>query len=154
LETLILSDFDPKYEAQLANQRKRSLQTACIVARLSEEFRGKDTVVLDLTEVTPIVDFFVITTGTNPRQMVALTEEVRKVLKSQGSLSRSLEGEAGNTWILQDYGDVVLHVFHPDARLLYDLESLWADAPRVDWKALAKSLPAAALSAAAKATVS
>lgn len=119
----------------LETQRARSLQDACRCAQIAEEFRGRDTVVLDLTEVTPIVDFFVITTGINPRQMVALAEEARVQMKTRGNLSQGLEGTHDSTWLLQDYGDIVLHVFTAEARDLYDLEHLWADGKKVDWRA-------------------
>lgn len=119
----------------LETQRQRSLQDACRVAQIAEEFRGRDTVVLDLTGVTPIVDFFVITTGINPRQMVALAEETRVQMKARGNLSPGLEGTHDSTWLLQDYGDIVLHVFTAEARDLYDLEHLWADGKKIDWRA-------------------
>jgi ribosome-associated protein len=115
-------------------QRQRSLDDACRVAQIAEEFRGRETTVLDLTEVTPIFDYFVITTGANPRQMFALAEEVRQVMKSKGNRCLGTEGEAGNQWLVQDYGDIILHVFQPEARTLYDLERLWADAKRIDWR--------------------
>lgn len=91
---------------------------------------------LDLTEVTPIADYFVIATGTSGRQMRALAEEVDRVLREYGSRPVGVEGKDDSQWILHDFGDIVLHVFSPDARKLYDLEHLWADAPRVDWKAV------------------
>jgi ribosome-associated protein len=98
--------------------------------------RGKETLVLDLTEVTPIVDYFVISTGSSGRQMRAVADEVRRIMRSTGSRPRSVEGENDANWILHDFGDIVLHVFSPAARKLYDLEHLWADAPRVDWKSV------------------
>lgn len=125
LETLAISE----------DQRQRSLEAACHCARLAEEFRGRETVVLDLTSVTPVFDFFVITTGTNPRQMRALAEEIRQMMKARGSVSLGTEGEGNSNWLLQDYGDIVLHVFTPEAREAYDLERLWADARKIDWRA-------------------
>ncbi|OYW24340.1 MAG: ribosome silencing factor [Planctomycetales bacterium 12-60-4] len=118
----------------LETQRQRSLDDACRCAQIAEEFRGRDIVVLDLTEVTPIFDYFVIATGTNPRQMYALADEIRVVMKAKGSHCHGTEGEATSNWLLQDYGDIVLHVFQPEARQLYDLERLWADAKRVNWR--------------------
>lgn len=115
-------------------QRQRSLEDACWCAKVAEEFRGRDTIVLDLTEVTPIVDYFVITTGVNPRQMRALAEEVRVQMKARGNRSLGAEGDGDNSWILIDFGDIVLHVFQHEARALYDLERLWADAKHVDWR--------------------
>ena len=121
--------------ATLETQRQRSLQDACRCAQIAEEFRGRDTVVLDLTEVTPIVDYFVITTGINPRQMIALAEEARVQLKLRGNVGQGIEGGHNSTWLLQDFGDIVLHVFTAEARDLYDLERLWADGKNVDWRA-------------------
>lgn len=88
-----------------------------------------------MTPVTPIVDFMVITTGTSRRQMIALSDEANRLLKTDNDPGRlGMEGYGESTWVLQDFGDIVLHVFSPEARNLYDLEHLWADAPRVDWK--------------------
>lgn len=116
-------------------QQERSLEHACMAARILDEFRGQDVVVLDLTKVTPIVDYFVMATGTSSRQMRAIGDEVSRVLKREGSRPIGVEGQETGTWILQDYGDIVVHLFTPETRKLYDLEHLWADAPRVDWKA-------------------
>ena len=113
----------------------RSLKAACLCAQAAEDSRGKETLVLDLTDVTRIVDFFVITTGASGRQMNAVAEEVDRVMCTTGSRPRGIEGKKDSNWILHDFGDIVLHVFSPEARKLYDLEHLWADAPRIDWKA-------------------
>lgn len=119
----------------LTPAQTRSLRNACVCAKLADDFRGKDTVVLDLTQITPIADYFVISTGTNPRQLAALVDEVRRMMRARGQRPIGTEGEGGTSWVLQDYGDVVIHAFLPDARDLYDLERLWADAQRVDWRA-------------------
>lgn len=116
------------------SNRHRSLADACLCAQLAEGFRGKETIVLDLTDITPIFDYFVITTGNSPRQLRSLAEEVRMTMKSRGNPPMGEEGDEQSSWILQDYGDVVLHAFLPEARNLYDLEHLWADAKKVDWK--------------------
>jgi ribosome-associated protein len=131
----------------LETQRQRSLDDACRCAQVAEEFRGRETVVLDLTEVTPVFDYFVITSGSNPRQMRALAEEIRLMMKARGNRTHGTEGDGDANWLVQDYGDIVLHVFHPDTRKLYDLESLWADAKRVDWRNVLglTAAPAAAL---------
>ena len=115
---------------------RRSLEDACYIAKVCEEFRGKDTVVLDLTGVTPIMDFFVISTGTSTRQMHAMSDEVRVQMKARGHKPPATEGYEQSTWILQDWGDIILHSFLPDARELYDLEGLWADAKPIDWRAI------------------
>lgn len=93
-----------------------------------------------MTVATPIVDFFIVTTATSGRQMRAIAEEVERLMKTHDSRPRvGVEGRSSETWILQDYGDIVLHVFSPEGRALYDLERLWADAPHVDWAAVAKN---------------
>jgi ribosome-associated protein len=105
-----------------------------LCARIADDYRGKDTVVLDLTEITPIVDYFVISTAANRRQMRAIAEEVDRVLSERGSQRLGIEGYESDSWILQDYGDIVLHIFTAEARAVYDLERLWADARRVEWR--------------------
>ena len=132
----IVSTIAPPTSRQKLRLEK-SLADACQIARLSEEFRGKETVVLDLTAITPIMDFFVITTCNNPRTMSALANEARVQMKARGNSVPNTEGEKVSSWLLQDWGDIVLHVMLPEARALYDLEGLWADARRVDWKAIA-----------------
>lgn len=116
------------------SRKARSLKHACRCAQVAADYRGQNTVVLDLTKVTPIFDYFVVTTGTSPRQMRAIADEVERVLSEEGSSRLGVEGYETSTWILQDYGDVVLHIFTPETRSVYDLEHLWADAPHVDWK--------------------
>jgi ribosome-associated protein len=125
----------PTMPATLTKQQARSLNEACLCAKLAEDFRGRDTVVLDLTAITPIVDYFVISTSTNPRAMTALLDEVRVMMKARGNRPLGTEGaDSASSWQLQDYGDIVVHAFLSEARAMYDLEGLWADAPRVDWK--------------------
>ena len=130
-DELVLPPASPELEAQ----RRHSLDQACQIARIAEEYRGRDIVVLDLTSVTPVFDYFVIASGTNPRQMFALADQVRVTMKSQGNACLGTEGETHSNWLVQDYGDIVLHIFQPETRQLYDLERLWADARKVDWRA-------------------
>jgi ribosome-associated protein len=114
-------------------QAARSLSDALNVARVCDDYRGRDTIILDLTGITPICDYFVITTGSNRRQIHAIADEVNRILKESGSRRMGREGYDQSSWVVQDYGDVVLHVFTPETREIYDLENLWADAPRVPW---------------------
>jgi len=121
--------------SQTTDFGRRSLEDAKQVARICDDYRGRETLVLDLTGITPICDYFVITTGTNRRQIHAIADEVNRVLKASGSSRMGREGYDESSWVVQDYGDVVLHVFTPETRELYDLENLWADAPHVEWEA-------------------
>jgi len=120
---------------------KPSLQHAVMAAKACDDFRGKDIVVLDLTPITAIFDYFVICTATSGRQMSAIAEQVHRSMKEVGSRRYGLEGEKTGTWVLQDYGDIVLHVFSEESRGVYDLEHLWGDAQRVDWQKLVTELP-------------
>lgn len=74
--------------------------------------------------------------------MKSLAAEVDRVLREHGSRPMGVEGQTGANWILHDFGDIVLHVFSPEARKLYDLEHLWADAPHVDWQAMCSKMAA------------
>lgn len=114
--------------------KPEALARAIRCAEIADEFRARDILILDLTSVTPEFDYFVIATGTSRRQMHAVVEEVDKQMKSSGSRRIGVEGYNENQWILQDYGDVVLHVFDEQTRTNYDLERLWGDAERVDWQ--------------------
>ena len=136
-----LPDTNVRLDPRRVAQQERSLQQACTAARVLEDYRGQETLVLDLTAITPIVDYFVITTSTSNRQMRAMADEVNRALKQVGSQRRGFEGGESTTWVLQDYGDIVVHVFTPEGRKLYDLEHLWADAPRIDWKSRVAAAP-------------
>lgn len=115
------------------SQVDENFETARLVARIADDFRGKDILLLDMQPITPIVDFFIVVTATSQRQMKALGEEVARVMKKRGQQRLGEEGTDGDgVWVLQDFGDVVLHVFTPEGRELYDLEGLWADAPRLE----------------------
>ena len=118
-----------------ADLYRRSLGNALLAARCADELRAKDVVVLDMTKIASIVDFFVIATGTSQRQMNAIADEVNRKLKSElGNTRFGIEGyRTEANWLLMDFGDVVLHVFTEEGRELYDLENLKADAERIDW---------------------
>lgn len=118
---------------------RRSLEHACLLANLCDQYRGRETVVLDLTHITSLFDFFVITTGTSRRQLVSIAESGDDLMAAQGSNRLGREG-SDQPWICHDYGDVVLHVFTDDGRKLYDLENLWGDAQRVDYSEVLKSI--------------
>lgn len=94
-----------------------------------------DTVVLDVGDVLSITTWFVITSGRNPRQVKTITEEVEEqVAGAGGPRPVRIEGLDSLRWVLMDYGDFVVHVFHEEARRFYDLERLWADVPKLDWR--------------------
>lgn len=91
-------------------------------------------VVLDVGDIIAITDAFVIASGTNARQVRTICDEVELALHVEAGVKpRSVEGLADASWVLLDYGDLVVHVFLQETRDFYDLERLWSDAPRIDW---------------------
>lgn len=100
--------------------------------RAAESKKAADLRVLDLREVTSFTDYFIICTGTNPRQIQAITDEIRQQLRRRGENAISTEGYDRADWVLLDYGDYIVHVFSEKAREFYDLERLWRHARRVE----------------------
>ena len=110
-----------------------ALQLALTAARIAEDNRGQDIAVIDLREITPVFDFFVIATGSSKRQLHAMSEEIDRVFEQElGQRRLGIEGYVEGRWVLLDYGDVVIHLFDPEAREYYSLEQLWGDARRVE----------------------
>lgn len=99
----------------------------------AEEKKALNTVVLDLRGITSFTEYFVITSGTNQRQVQAIADEILEQLKKQLKVKAiRVEGYNGAEWVLLDYGDFVVHIFNEKSREFYDLERLWRDARRVD----------------------
>lgn len=96
--------------------------------RAAESKKATDIRVLDLTGVTSFTDYFILCTGSNPKQIQAIADEVGQKLKERGELPQSMEGYTQAEWILADYGDYLIHVFSEKARAYYDLERLWKSA--------------------------
>ncbi len=113
-----------------------ALEHALAAARTALDNRGQDIMVLDMRELTPMFDYFVVATGTSRRQLHAMSDEIDRVLEGElGQRRLGIEGYQESRWILLDYGDVVIHLFDPDTRAYYALEELWAHAPRVPFPA-------------------
>jgi ribosome-associated protein len=108
-----------------------SIELSRLCAEFAWEKKCEDVLLLDVTQRTVLADYFLIATARNRRQLHAVVESVARAAREQGRRPRSIEGGASDRWSLLDLGDVVVHVFDPEARTYYDLESLWADAPRV-----------------------
>ena len=111
-----------------------ALERACLSARVAADNKARDVLVLDMRGLTPLYDFFVLATGNSRRQVHTITEEVDAAMHEQGDVRLSVEGYTASKWVVQDYGDVVVHVFDPATREYFGIEELWADAPRVDWE--------------------
>ncbi|MEX2467666.1 MAG: ribosome silencing factor [Gemmatimonadota bacterium] len=99
---------------------------------LALERKASDVAVLDLHGISSATDYFVIATGNSDVQVKAIADHVVDELKKDGVRPQHVEGMSGGRWVLIDYIDFVVHVFHPQARSFYQLENLWGDAPRWD----------------------
>ncbi len=101
-------------------------------AELALERKAHEVVVLDLRGISTATDYFVIAGGRSDVQVKAIAEHVVDELKKDGHRPEHVEGLPGGRWVLIDYVDFVVHVFHPETRSFYQLETLWGDAPRWD----------------------
>lgn len=91
-----------------------------------EEKKGEDILILDIREVAPLADYFVICSGTSDRMLDALVDAVQQEVKSRHKMRPRIEGSPGDGWVLADYGDVIVHLFSPHKRDFYRLEELWS----------------------------
>jgi ribosome-associated protein len=104
--------------------------TALAIAHAGLDKKAEDVTVLDVRGLTSYADYFVIMTADSDRQASAIADHVEQTMKGQGVSKVGVEGYETGRWILVDYGDVVAHVMSRDSRGFYDIEGLWADAPR------------------------
>ncbi len=106
-----------------------TLDLARTIVDLVADKKGENIVLMDLHDVSLITDYFVIASADNERQLNAVTDYIRDELKKRRQrYPLRTEGRGDSGWVLMDYGDVVVHLFSPDVRSYYDLESLWRDA--------------------------
>jgi len=100
------------------------------IAHAGLERKAEEVVVIDVRGLTSYADFFVLMTGNSDRQVQAIADGVEEKSRADGQRPLGVEGYEGGHWVLLDFGDVVAHVFYRDARGFYDLDGLWADAPK------------------------
>ncbi|MBA61415.1 MAG: ribosome silencing factor [Planctomycetaceae bacterium] len=133
-EYLPNSDRLPRGEVPDEAERiARSLELARAAAETAAENAGREIVVLDVREQSTMFDFFVLATGSSRRQLHAMSEEIDHKLEDDLKDRRiGIEGYQESRWILLDYGSIVIHLFDDQSREYYSLESLWADATKVD----------------------
>lgn len=103
-------------------------ELALAIAEAISDTPAANTLVLDVHAVSPLADFFVICSGENERQLRAISREVLDVMAKTGVRPKRSEGTADGGWMLLDYGDVVVHIFHDEQRTFYRLEDLWSEA--------------------------
>lgn len=108
---------------------KMMAQIAC---KAIDDKKGQDIKIIDIHNVSVIADYFVIASGTNSNQVQAIVDNVEEQLGRAGFEAKQIEGNRNSSWILMDYGDVIVHVFDEENRLFYDLERIWRDGKILD----------------------
>ena len=108
-----------------------SVKLAKLCREIALDKKAEDALILDVRVVSSITDFFVICTGTSEPHLKAIADEIARRLRDEGIRPRHREGFPPSRWIVLDYNDVLVHIFHPELRQRYTLEQLWGDAKRV-----------------------
>ena len=103
-----------------------------LIIKTLDDRRGEDIQALKIADLTILADYFIIVNGTSNTHVRTLADEVEFRLSQKGIEPRRREADTGNTWIILDYSDIIVHVFYKDTREFYKLESLWADGEPVD----------------------
>ncbi len=106
---------------------REQAKMAKIAYEALEEKKGEDIKIIDISEISVMADYFVIANGMNMSQVQALVDNVEEKLHKAGFEMKRMEGNRSSTWVLLDFGDVVVHVFDSEDRLFYDLERIWSD---------------------------
>lgn len=111
---------------------EQALEMARIAYQALDDKKGEDIKVLDISGISPLGDYFIITNGTSDSQVRALVENVEEKMHEAGYALRQQEGNHSGTWVLLDYGDVIVHVFDRENRSFYNLERIWSDGKAVE----------------------
>lgn len=111
------------------NTSREMVKIAC---HALNEKKAEDIKIIDIGEISPIADYFVIASGANANQLQAMVDTVDEELTKAGYHAKQVEGNRNSSWILMDYNDIVVHVFSKEDRLFYDLERIWTDGKKVD----------------------
>ena len=109
-----------------------SLEKVKLALKTALDKKAEEPVVIDLRGFSSLADFFLILTASSDTHARTIADEIRKKFKERGILPVSIEGYDNANWILMDFGDLIVHVFKPEFRELYNLESLWLDAPKLE----------------------
>jgi len=117
-----------------ASRLQAAKQFAIQSARLAANTRCTNVVVLDVNGISPVTDFLVLATGTSPRQMKTVCDDLEEMAEGRSERPLSRVGDDSSSWTCIDFVDVVVHVFSADARGYYNLDGLWGDATPVAWQ--------------------
>ena len=109
------------------NMENKSCEMAKLVIQALEDKKAEDIKIIDISEVSVIADYFIIAGGSNKNQIQALCDSVKEKMGRAGYPDKQTEGYNTANWVLIDFGDVIVHIFDKENRLLYDLERIWRD---------------------------
>ena len=110
----------------------KSNDMARLAVAALEDHKAEDISVIDIREVSPIADYFIIASGNNQNQLQAMRDAADEALYKAGIKVQQVEGNQNSTWILMDYNDIIIHIFSKEDRLFYDLERIWRDGKKID----------------------
>ena len=111
---------------------ENELKMVKLALKALDEKKGKDVKVIDIREVSVIADYFIIASAANENQVQAMMDSVEETLGRAGLEPRQVEGNKNSSWVLMDYGDLIVHIFDEENRLFYDLERIWRDGKILD----------------------
>ena len=118
-------------------EKKNAKAIAKLAIQALEDKKAEDIRIIDISQVSVIADYFIIASGTNRNQIQTLCDNVQETLGRAGYPERQTEGYQTANWILMDFGDVIVHIFDRENRLLYDLERIWRDGKQIEVQDLA-----------------
>ena len=124
----------PKSEKKNTSSIPPVLDRVVAAAKVAEENKGHDILILDVRELTKLCDYFLIVSGSSRRQLYAIGDEIqRKVVGEMGDTCLTISGHTEGKWIVIDYGDIIVHLFEPETRKYYALEELWGKGVKVEY---------------------
>ncbi len=109
-----------------------SHEMAKMACHVLSEKKAEDIRVIEISEISPLADYFIIATGANTNQIQAMVDAVDETLTKAGYPVKQIEGNRNSSWILMDYRDIIVHIFSKEDRLFYDLERIWTDGKRIE----------------------
>ena len=112
------------------------LELGLKITKLIRDRNCENIRVMDISDVSPITDYFIIATGTSDRQLRSLSDEIERLGKKIGQKVYKVAGRESGDWIVMDFVDVVVHLFNEELRAYYDLELIWGESPYVQWEKL------------------
>jgi ribosome-associated protein len=117
-------------------EQNKSLEMTKLAIAALEDKKAEEIKVIDISEVSVIADYFLIAGGSNRSQIQALSDNVEEKLGRAGFHVKQIEGYDSANWILLDFGDIIVHIFDKENRLLYDLERIWRDGKQIEIETL------------------